>query len=554
MHQLQTLQLNPKQLDGLFYLCIVEDAMPPPLRLAWCQFLLEHSNDDSEQAGDGASQLPPAKRRPPLFTEAGAPAAVSDAAAGNGDDADATTTPQLSVLHLLRQISSQVTLQFLSSSPEHQSAERLAATLETQALVLRLHALRFAGIDAVLDLRKHVLVWEAALRRLGGDAAQAPQYLTSLLDISISLFAVPQCALFTSTIKALLFAIVTLPWMAGTDAVSASSSETYQVLSNITSVEGLQQLWKQHLQAAMPPSFAPAAVAALALVPVHCNSEGAQRVLVAMLQQSDSVLRCAAIHTVPFFIASCRRQQRVRIEYTEFKDLIRPLLTNSDNAPEVTETLAATMGTLAQALSSQCSLVMAQVNAEALPNVPHDAVADAVADAVDPVAPADTDNTDGSLWLNSHWHGLRHSCHQLCLAWVRDTHVTPSPQRRLWCAPPRAESEDARACLQPYFGLVHIANTDRAKVFFFWERADCRLCSELLLTSLFFFSLSSSRCSPVLNAWHPSSRSTAAISLKNALPLSSGRSCWTTTALVCAWPPPSEPACWSAALLSAATG
>lgn len=52
----------------------------------------------------------------------------------------------------------------------------------------------------------------------------------------------------------------------------------------------------------------------------------------------------------------------------------------------------------------------------------------------------------------------------LGLLWTKDTGTAPPPSRRLWSAAPRAEVEEARASLQPFFSLIHIATTDAVKV------------------------------------------------------------------------------------------
>lgn len=351
------LKVSPALLDLMFTLCSWEAALPADLRPLWAQFLQEHNNDENPDAAT-ANGEPPTKRRPALFTEIGRGSDASEASnKGEGKSthaasaADATMADvgeagesggpsaapdTVSLLRVLRQCSSQLTVKYLASGADKQTADVLLCTLQAQALVLQLHALRFASIDTVLDLKKHVLVWEAALRRLGADVSVAPHYLHCLLNMCVALFCVPHCAMLTSTVKALLLGIVALPWICSSDAVPTVESEAYQVLNGITNVNGLQHLWREQLAARVSAAYLAASVSALALTPLFCGIDAPLRMLVGMLQQqADLAIQCAAVRTVPFFLASCRRHQRGKGSFHDFRDPFRALLSAANTPNEV---------------------------------------------------------------------------------------------------------------------------------------------------------------------------------------------------------------------------
>lgn len=54
--------------------------------------------------------------------------------------------------------------------------------------------------------------------------------------------------------------------------------------------------------------------------------------------------------------------------------------------------------------------------------------------------------------------------HHLQLRWVQSQATAAGRGRRLLCQGPRTESEEARAYLQPYFGLAQVAQTEATKV------------------------------------------------------------------------------------------
>lgn len=328
--------------DILMSLAAWEARLMPDARAAWLAQLTEAMGEVVEDATE-----PPAKRRHSLYTETGgsrtgggsaaAASATGGAAAADGSAEPSAdpNTPGSGVLLALRERSRQLTFRFLGSPTVEKTADRLLAMLQSHAIVLRVHALRLEGIDATLNLKLHSTLWEAAIKRLGADAATAARYYVCLVDIATSLFAVPQCAHFTTQLKSLMASVAALPWLCSEDALAAAASDAHQALHNVTSVVDLQTLWRATLRQALTEEQLVACVYAMALVPAHSSSNVPYRMLLSVCQLGTPVQRAAAIRTVPFFLACCRRHQKLKVDYGEFAAPLRPAMTSTTNPPEV---------------------------------------------------------------------------------------------------------------------------------------------------------------------------------------------------------------------------
>lgn len=314
----------------------------------WTEAIFDLGPEAEKEPGE-----PPAKKRHALYTEAGdgsgghhasalppahrGPGAAPTAAGAMDTEPDGAPALLLSsVLATLRARSRQLTYRYMSSVTEEQTAPRLLAMLEMHALVLRLHALNFEGVDAALELKLHARLWESAVRRLGSDQEAAPRYFVLLVDIATSLFALPVCAQFVSPIKAFLVSVASLPWLCGEDSYAAASSDALQPLNSVTNVDSLQAIWTSRLLPHLSVEDVSSCIYLMTLVPIHSNINVPHRMLLSLCQNNEPTLRAAAIRALPYFLATCRRYPRNnKVDFGEFRAPLQPVMASSSLPDEV---------------------------------------------------------------------------------------------------------------------------------------------------------------------------------------------------------------------------